>query len=169
MKVHKGEVKSMSVGVFNNVAGSVFVKSSSMKTETGKVYFFPSTTIVTCSLFNLASGLRLPLEHISLMKVHKGEVKSMSVGVFNNAGKSVAVSFTDLPAYIKMAIEPQPIPDKGKATIKAAYNTAMNGEYGLNKEQVTMVVEGKKYTLPRKPAHKDNHRALSGLSPRLYL
>ena len=24
----------------------------------------------------------------------------------------------------------------------------MNGEYGLNKEQVTMVVEGKKYTLP---------------------
>jgi len=98
--------------------------------------------------YELASGLRLPLEHISLMKVHKGEVKSMSVGVFNNAGKSVAVSFTDLPAYIKMAIEPQPIPDKGKATIKAAYNTAMNGEYGLNKEQVTMVVEGKKYTLP---------------------
>ena len=98
--------------------------------------------------YELASGLRLPLEHISLMKVHKGKVKSMSVGVFNNAGKSVAVSFTDLPAYIKMAIEPQPIPDKGKATIKAAYNTAMNGEYGLNKEQVTMVVEGKKYTLP---------------------
>ncbi len=65
--------------------------------------------------YELASGLRLPLEHISLMKVHKGEVKSMSVGVFNNAGKSVAVSFTDLPAYIKMAIEPQPIPDKGKA------------------------------------------------------
>ena len=33
----------------------------------------------------------------------------MSVGVFN-AGKSVAVSFTDLTPYIKMAIEPQPIP-----------------------------------------------------------
>jgi len=27
--------------------------------------------------YELASGLRLPLEHISLMKVHKGEVKSM--------------------------------------------------------------------------------------------
>ena len=103
-------------------------------------------TVLDDNPYELASGLRFPLEHISLMKVLKGEVKSMSVGVFNNAGKSVAVSFTDLPAYIKMAIEPQPIPDKGKATIKAAYNTAMNGEYGLNKEQVTMVVEGKKYT-----------------------
>lgn len=115
--------------------------------------------------YELASGLRLPLEHISLMKVHKGEVKSMSVGVFNNAGKSVAVSFTDLPAYIKMAIEPQPIPDKGKATIKAAYNTAMNGEYGLNKEQVTMVVEGKNTPCRFRSSSKKTLKYRSGDSP----
>lgn len=98
--------------------------------------------------YELPSGLRLPLEDISLMKVHKGEVKSMAIGVFNNAGKQVNVSFAGLPPYIQMAIEPQQIADKSKATIKAAYNTAMHGEYGLNKENVTLIVDGKKYELP---------------------
>lgn len=98
--------------------------------------------------YELPSGLRLPLEDISLMKVRKGEVKSMAIGVFNNAGKQVAVSFAGLPSYIQMAIEPQQIPDKSKATIKAAYNTGMHGEYGLNKENVILIVDGKKYELP---------------------
>lgn len=98
--------------------------------------------------YELPSGLRLPLESISLMKVHKGEVKSMAIGVFNNAGKQVAVGFANLPAHIQMSIEPQQIPDKSKAVIKAAYNTSMKGEYGLNQEKVTLVVDGKKYDLP---------------------
>lgn len=98
--------------------------------------------------YELPSGLRLPLEEISLMKVHKGEVKSMAIGVFNNAGKQVSVSFTGLPPYIQMAMEPQQIANKSKATIKAAYNTAMHGEFGLNRDIVTMVVDGKKYDLP---------------------
>lgn len=98
--------------------------------------------------YELPSGLRLPLEEISLMKVNKGKVKSMSIGVLNNAGKQVSVSFADLPPYIQMNIEPQQIANKAKANIKAAYNTAMHGEYGLNREKVTMIVDGKKYELP---------------------
>lgn len=97
--------------------------------------------------YELPSGLRLPLEHISLMKVHKGEVKQMQIGVFNNAGKQVAASFAGLPAYIQMSIEPQQIPDKGKALITARYDTKLHGEYGLNKENVTLVMDGKKYEL----------------------
>lgn len=98
--------------------------------------------------YELSSGLRLPLEHISLMKVRKGEIKKMDIGVFNNAGKQVSVGFGALPAHIQMSIEPQTIPNKGKATIHAAYNTVKNGEYGLNKESVKMLVDGKEYLLP---------------------
>lgn len=105
-------------------------------------------TILDDYPYELPSGLRLPLEEISLMKVRKDEVKSMAIGVFNNAGKQVAVSFVNLPPYIQMGIEPQQIGNKSQATIKVAYNTAMHGEYGLNREEVTMVVDGKKYTLP---------------------
>lgn len=98
--------------------------------------------------YELPSGLRLPLEEISLMKVHKGEVKSMAIGVFNNAGKQVNVGFADMPAYIKMAIKPQQIANKTKATIEVAYNTALHGDYGLNRDKVTLMVDGKKYPLP---------------------
>lgn len=105
-------------------------------------------TILDDYPYELPSGLRLPLEHISLMKVKKGEVKSMAVQVLNNAGKQVNVSFSGLPVYLKIAIEPQTIPNKGQATLKAAYNTSMSGEYGLNKEEITMIVDGKKYALP---------------------
>lgn len=105
-------------------------------------------TILDDYPYELPSGLRLPLEHISLMKVKKGEVKSMAIQVLNNAGKQVNVSFPGLPAHLKMSIEPQSIPNKGQATMKAAYNTSMNGAYGLNKEEITIVVDGKKYTLP---------------------
>jgi len=105
-------------------------------------------TILDDYPYELPSGLRLPLEEISLMKVHRGEVKMMNIGVFNNAGKQVTVSFANLPAHIRMSIEPQQIANKSKATIKAAYNTALHGEYGLNREKVMMTVDGKKFELP---------------------
>lgn len=98
--------------------------------------------------YELPSGLRLPLEHISLMKVKKGEIKTMAIGIYNNAGKAVNVAFAALPAHLQIKVDPQQIPNQGKATIKAAYNTALKGEYGLNREDVTMLVDGKKYTIP---------------------
>lgn len=98
--------------------------------------------------YELPSGLRLPLEHISLMKARKGEVKSMAVGVYNNAGKQVSVAFAGLPPHIQMSIEPVQIRNQEKAVIKASYNTALKGEYGLNEEQVNILVDGKKYVLP---------------------
>lgn len=105
-------------------------------------------TILDDYPYELPSGLRLPLEHISLMKARKGEVKTMTLGIFNNAGKNVSVGFVALPSYIQMSIEPQTIDNKGKATLNASYNTALNGEYGLNETEVTLLVDGKKYTLP---------------------
>lgn len=98
--------------------------------------------------YELASGLRLPLENISFMKAHKGEVKQIQMGILNNAGKTVKVSFSSLPAHIQMSIEPEQISDKGLAKIKASYNTSVHGEYGLNNEAVTLLVDGKKYSLP---------------------
>ena len=98
--------------------------------------------------YELASGLRLPLEDVSFMKIHKGLVKQIQMGVLNNAGKSVSVSFAALPAHLQMSIEPGQIPDKGQAVIKASYHSALHGDFGLNREQVTMLVDGKKYVLP---------------------
>ena len=105
--------------------------------------------------YELASGLRLPLEDVSFMKIHKGLVKQIQMGVLNNAGKSVSVSFAALPAHLQMSIEPGQIPDKGQAVIKASYHSALHGDFGLNREQVTMLVDGKNmccrfpYTLKR--------------------
>ena len=130
------------ITVYSNARTSV-VELKIKGTVEGK-----TRTVLDDYPYELPSGLRLPLESISLMKVHKGEVKSIAVGVFNNAGKQVAVSFTNVPAYLQISVEPQQIPDKSKAVIKAAYNTAMYGEYGLNQENVTMIVDGKKYELP---------------------
>lgn len=110
--------------------------------------------------YELPSGLRFPLENISLMKVHQGEVKSLAIGVFNNAGKPVRVSFTNLPAYIRMSIEPQQIPDQSKAVIRAAYNTAMHGEYGLNQENISLVVDGKTYELPVSVFIEENFKGI---------
>lgn len=98
--------------------------------------------------YELSSGLRLPIEEISLMKAHKGETKTGSIGVLNNAGKQVTVSFPALPPHIRMTLEPQQLANKAQGVLKASYNTAVHGEYGLNREKVTMVVDGKKYELP---------------------
>mgnify|MGYP006990129962 FL=1 len=63
--------------------------------------------------YELPSGLRLPVDHISLMKVKKGEVKQMAIGVYNNSGKKQKVTFVGLPAHIKMQIEPEEVDIKG--------------------------------------------------------
>ncbi len=105
-------------------------------------------TILDDYPYELPSGIRLPIEEISLMKARKGEVKTGTIGVFNNAGKQVAVSFSGLPAHIQISMEPQQFANKAQGILKASYNTALHGEYGLNRENVTMVVDGKKYDLP---------------------
>lgn len=130
------------ITVFSNAKTSV-VELKIKGTVEGK-----ARTILDDYPYELASGLRLPLENISLMKAQKGSVKSISVGVFNNSGRKIAISFAGLPSHIQMSIEPQQIDVKGLATIKASYNTAMKGEYGLNTESVVMIVDGKKYALP---------------------
>lgn len=98
--------------------------------------------------YELPSGLRLPQENISLLKVRKGESKTMQVGVFNNSGKEVVLAFQGLPSYLQMKVEPQKIGDREKGVITATYNTVRQGEFGLNEEEVTMLVNGKKYVLP---------------------
>ncbi len=95
--------------------------------------------------YELPSGLRLPVDHISLMKVKKGEVKRMSIGVYNNSGKKQKVTFAGLPAHIKMQIQPEEIGIKGQASLNVSYNAGLHGEYGLNEETVTLLVDGKKY------------------------
>lgn len=95
--------------------------------------------------YELPSGLRLPVDHISLMNVKKGEVKKMTVGVYNNSGKKLNVSFQELPAYLKLEMEPSAIDAKGLASLQVVYNSALHGEYGLNEETVTLVADGKKY------------------------
>ena len=105
-------------------------------------------TILDDYPYELASGLRLPLQEISLMKVRKGEIKYMRIGIFNNAGKNVEVNFDRLPGYLKMSIDPANIEDKETANVEVAYNTALHGEYGLNRLWVDLVVNGKKYPLP---------------------
>lgn len=98
--------------------------------------------------YELPSGLRLPQENVSLMKVRKGEDKTVEIGVFNNSGKELAITFPGLPPYLQILLEPQKIADKAQAKLKATYKTAMNGEYGLNEEEITMIVNGRKYPLP---------------------
>lgn len=95
--------------------------------------------------YELPCGLRLPLDHISLMKVKKGEMKKMTIGVYNNAGKKLNVSFAGLPSHLKIEIKPEVIDVKGQATIEVAYNSGIKGEYGLNEEYVDLWVDGKKF------------------------
>lgn len=105
-------------------------------------------TILDDYPYELPSGLRLPLDHISLMKVVKGQTKNMSIGVYNNSGRKVSVAFGALPSHLKMRIEPQQIDVKKTAMIYATYNSAMKGEYGRNEDIVEIMVDGKKYNLP---------------------
>lgn len=95
--------------------------------------------------YELPSGLRLPVDHISLMKVKKGEVKRMTIGVYNNSGKKQKVTFVGLPAHIKMQIQSEEMEIKGLASLNVSYNAGLHGEYGLNEETVTLLVDGKKY------------------------
>ncbi len=98
--------------------------------------------------YELPSGLRLPFAELSLMKVTKNQTKSLPIGVFNNAGEQVNISFKDIPPHIQLSISPQQIPNKSKATINASYNTEKHGDYGFNRDFVTMLVNGKPYQLP---------------------
>lgn len=98
--------------------------------------------------YELPSGIRMPLEEISLMKARKGETKTGNIPILNNAGKQIMVRFADVPAHIRISMEPQQVANRANATIKASYNTALHGEYGLNREDVTMIVDGQKYQLP---------------------
>lgn len=95
--------------------------------------------------YEQASGLRLPLDHISLMKVKKGESKQIAIRFYNNSGKKVTVGFSGLPAHVKISVVPEVVNAKEMGTLNVVYDTRNTGEYGLNEEEVVMVVDGKKY------------------------
>lgn len=96
----------------------------------------------------LPSGIRLSLDEIALMSATKGENKSVEVGMYNNSGKNLNISFEKVPSHIKISAEPRELNAKQKGVVRASYNTAQSGEYGLSREYVTMVADGKKYQLP---------------------
>lgn len=98
--------------------------------------------------FELPFGVRLALDEVALMSVTKGGDKSVEIGIYNNSGKNLNITFEKVPAYIKISAEPRELNAKQKGVIRASYNTAQNGVYGLNREYVTMVADGKKYQLP---------------------
>lgn len=98
--------------------------------------------------YELPSGLRLPLDNISLMRVRKGDSKTVKIEVFNNSGKEAVVAFADVPSHMQMSINPAKIADKRQATITASYHSGTKGEFGLNNENVTIIVSGKKHLLP---------------------
>lgn len=135
-------------GFFNkSITVSSNAKNAQIELEIKGTVEARTRTILDEYPYELPSGLRLPYDHLSLLKVKKGEEKTATYGVYNNSGKTVAVSFPGLPPHIRISIAPQQIEAKKTATLKASYNTALHGEYGLNEEIVTLLVDGKKYPL----------------------
>lgn len=91
--------------------------------------------------------LRAELNHISFPTVRNNEVKTETLDLVNDTDKPVAVTFKNLPNFIKATIEPATVPAKannipGKSKMTVVLDAKAANSYGFVSNRIYLSLNG---------------------------
>ena len=90
--------------------------------------------------------LKLKSKHISFLDVFNTKSKSEVIGVYNPTSQPINVSFADLPRFIKVEMQPNPLPAKGEGQIITTIFPDKCQEWGVIKGDYSVIINKQKNT-----------------------
>lgn len=88
--------------------------------------------------------LKLKSKHISFMDVFNTKSKSEVIGVFNPTNKPISVTFVDLPRFLNVKMEPNPLPANTSGEIVTTIYPDRCKEWGVIKGDFSVLVNKQK-------------------------
>ncbi len=87
-------------------------------------------------------SLRAKQNHISFPTIKNNEVKTETLELVNDTDKPVAVGFKTVPSHIKVTVEPQTIPAKGRGMLTVVYDAKAANTYGFASHRIYLSLDG---------------------------
>ncbi len=87
-------------------------------------------------------GLRAKQNHISFPSIKNNEVKTEVLELVNDGDNPISVGFKNIPSHLKVSLEPQTIPAKGKGLMTVVYDAKAANTYGYVSHRIYMTLNG---------------------------
>lgn len=87
-------------------------------------------------------GLRVKTNHISFGRMKQGEVKTEELDLINDTEKAISVGFRTVPSHLKVKVEPETVPAKGKGKLIVTYDAAAAKTYGFASHRIYLSING---------------------------
>ena len=87
-------------------------------------------------------GLRVKTNHMSFGRMKQGEVKTQELELINDTENPISVGFRTVPSHLKVKVEPETIPAKGKGKFVVTYDAAAAKTYGFASHRIYLSING---------------------------
>jgi hypothetical protein len=88
--------------------------------------------------------LRVKSNHISFAKLKQNSVETKELELVNDTDKPVAVTFRTVPKHMKVTVNPESIPAKGKGKLTVTYDAGGANTYGFASHRIYLSLDGSK-------------------------
>lgn len=88
--------------------------------------------------------LRLAANQVSFMKLLNTETRTEKIEMVNTGSSSIKIAAVDLPAFLKVVVEPSTLAPKQKGTVKVTYDARVRKDWDMLSDHFDLTVDGKK-------------------------
>lgn len=86
--------------------------------------------------------LRVKTNHISFGRMKQNEVKTEELELVNDSNSPVSVGFRTVPKHLKVQVDPEKIPAKGRGKLIVTYDAATADTYGFASHRIYLTLNG---------------------------
>lgn len=89
-------------------------------------------------------ALRVKTNHVSFAKLVQTAVATKELDLINDTDKPIAVGLRTVPKHLKVTVEPETIPAKGKGKLIVTYNAKEANTFGFASHRIYLSLDGSK-------------------------
>lgn len=86
--------------------------------------------------------LRVKSNYLSFGQMKQTEVKTEELELVNDTDKPITVGFRTVPKHLKVKVEPETIPAKGRGKLEVTYDAAAANTYGFASHRIYLSLNG---------------------------
>ncbi|MEA1878999.1 MAG: DUF1573 domain-containing protein [Bacteroidota bacterium] len=90
-------------------------------------------------------GVRFKSNHMAVTRIKKGEIKTDTLKIYNNADISKAITIPDAPDHLRFEFHPSMLMPKQKGEIIVHYDAGKVDDWGFVMQKVYLHINGLKY------------------------
>ncbi len=91
----------------------------------------------------LIGNVRFKTNHMAFVKVNKGQKKTVNIQVINTSDQNQTISFSQVPAHLKLEAHPATLKPKEKGVITGVYDASKVNDWGFVVNRVLVNYNGK--------------------------